>query len=109
MCLTRVKHSGTIVSPVSIGICLLECFVANEDGVRVDIDLLNAEFFDDETIVIVYRLRDQGAFISVHVYAWLVLIGNLQRVPLLARSDSLIWGTRDWTKTEMERCVGVKF
>lgn len=46
--------------PLNVGIALLECCIAGEEGAQVDLELLEAEFFDDECVVIVYRLRTEG-------------------------------------------------
>jgi hypothetical protein len=41
-----------------ISIVLLECCGAEEDAVAIDI--VNAEFFDEESLLIVYRCQNQG-------------------------------------------------
>lgn len=48
------------LTPISIEGCLLECNIPNEDGVNQEFDILEAEFFDDECVVIVYRLREDS-------------------------------------------------
>ncbi|KAF9044704.1 hypothetical protein BDZ89DRAFT_1155514 [Hymenopellis radicata] len=67
LCLTRVKYNATPLSAVSIASCLLECSTSNEDGERQEFQLLEAEFFDDESVVIVYR-QDEGAYIATVDY-----------------------------------------
>jgi len=54
-------HFGVEVSelPSEIGIALLECYLLEEGEERSDFDLLEADFFDDEYVVILYRLRQR--------------------------------------------------
>jgi len=54
-------HFGVEVSelPSEIGIALLECYLLEEGEERSDFDLLEADFFDDECVVILYRLRQR--------------------------------------------------
>lgn len=42
-----------------IGIALLECYLPEEEEDRSNIELLDADFFDDECVVIVYRLHSR--------------------------------------------------
>jgi len=64
VCIVRTSydHPNTS-SPFHIGIALLECCLADnieEPGERLDgLDLLAADFFDDESIVVVLRLRTE--------------------------------------------------
>ena len=44
--------------PPEIGVAVLECCLPEEEAGEGDIKPLNAEFFDDESVVIVYRLRE---------------------------------------------------
>lgn len=54
-------HFGVEVSelPSEIGMVLLECYLLEEGEERSDFDLLEADFFDDECVVILYRLRQR--------------------------------------------------
>ncbi|KAF9481412.1 hypothetical protein BDN70DRAFT_876389 [Pholiota conissans] len=55
-----------------IGIALLECYLPEEEEEdRSNIELLDADFFDDECVVIVYRLdtREKQAFIATVNYS----------------------------------------
>ncbi|KAF8203639.1 anaphase-promoting complex, cyclosome, subunit 4-domain-containing protein [Pholiota molesta] len=56
--------------PSDIGIALLECYLPEEEEERSNIELLDADFFDDECVVIVYRLhsREKQAFIATLNY-----------------------------------------
>ena len=47
--------------PSEIGIALLECYLPEEESeaARSNIALLDADFFDDECVVIVYRLQER--------------------------------------------------
>ncbi|KDR85006.1 hypothetical protein GALMADRAFT_233556 [Galerina marginata CBS 339.88] len=56
--------------PSEIGIALLECYLPEEGQERSNFDLLDADFFDDECVVIVYRLRqgEEQSFIATLPY-----------------------------------------
>lgn len=43
--------------PSSIGGVLLQCYLPEEGDEESNLDLLDADFFDDECVVIIYRLR----------------------------------------------------
>jgi hypothetical protein len=43
-----------------VWIALLDC--SGEEEGSVQIDVVNAEFFDEESLVLVYRSQDQGTF-----------------------------------------------
>ncbi|KAF9015181.1 anaphase-promoting complex, cyclosome, subunit 4-domain-containing protein [Cyathus striatus] len=47
-------------SPFAVSIALLECYLPEEEQEETvhDLELLEAEFLDDECVVIIYRLRD---------------------------------------------------
>ncbi|KAJ3508934.1 hypothetical protein NLJ89_g5481 [Agrocybe chaxingu] len=49
-----VEESGL---PSQIGVALLECYLPEEGQEDSSLDLLDADFFDDECVVIVYRPR----------------------------------------------------
>jgi hypothetical protein len=44
--------------PLRISIALLDC--GGAEGDFTGIEVVNAEFFDDETLLVVYRRQDQG-------------------------------------------------
>ena len=61
VCLVRTSY-GQTTSPFHIGVVLLECCVGDvlkAPENRLDFDLLDLDFFDDETIVVVLRLRTE--------------------------------------------------
>ncbi|KAH7883604.1 anaphase-promoting complex, cyclosome, subunit 4-domain-containing protein [Phlebopus sp. FC_14] len=55
-CLSRMPY-GRYTAGVHqhVEVTLLECSVCESDGTSVAVDILDAEFFDDETIIIVYQ------------------------------------------------------
>ncbi|KAF8641031.1 hypothetical protein AX17_000676 [Amanita inopinata Kibby_2008] len=55
--------------PCEVGFLAVECHLPEEDG-QAEIDLLEAEFFDDELVVIIYRLRrrDKLTFMATVKY-----------------------------------------
>ncbi|KAJ6610891.1 anaphase-promoting complex, cyclosome, subunit 4-domain-containing protein [Mycena sp. CBHHK59/15] len=76
VCLARVRFGGKISqSPLPVGVALLECCLPaeQEEASPAHLELLEADFFDDECVVIVYRLRNQpasgGAFIATVGYS----------------------------------------
>ncbi|KAF8973944.1 anaphase-promoting complex, cyclosome, subunit 4-domain-containing protein [Flammula alnicola] len=57
MLLTQLRFGVEAAElPSEIGITLLECYLPEEDEEQSNFDLLDADFFDDECVVIVYRL-----------------------------------------------------
>lgn len=59
--LARVRYgSGVDKHPLRVSIALLECCGALEDAVSFDV--VNAEFFDDEELLIIYRNKGEGEF-----------------------------------------------
>jgi anaphase-promoting complex subunit 4 len=66
VCLVRASYSQpTSSSPFHIGVVLLECCLTDDVDdrrKRLDsFDLLEADFFDDESIVVVFRLRTEDS------------------------------------------------
>ncbi|KAG1750010.1 anaphase-promoting complex, cyclosome, subunit 4-domain-containing protein [Suillus paluster] len=58
-CLTRTPYAKCAAGvPLHIDVIVMECSIAgHEPGHITDVHLCNAEFFDDETLVIVYKVR----------------------------------------------------
>lgn len=58
-CLTRTPYAKCAAGvPLHIDVTVMECSIAgHEPGDDTDVDLCNAEFFDDEILVIVYKVR----------------------------------------------------
>lgn len=67
-----------------IHVSLLECSAGGEG--RADIDILDAEFFDDETLVLVYQAKDTEGKESTF---WLYPIAELTRITRQMRSWSV--------------------
>jgi len=66
VCLSRMCYSSDVsnVLPV-VGVALLHCCV-RENG--SDLDLLGADFFDDESMVLLYRCQEERTFIGMFDY-----------------------------------------
>lgn len=57
VCLARQRYGDkTLQLPIHVEIAMLECSFAEEGEEAVELELLEAEFFDDECVVIIYRL-----------------------------------------------------
>ncbi|KAL0951164.1 hypothetical protein HGRIS_007895 [Hohenbuehelia grisea] len=68
-CLAKLLHGNEASPhPLSFHVVLFECSLAAEDSVQLE--LLEAEFFDDDYIVLIYRLRneDGSTFIATVNY-----------------------------------------
>lgn len=61
MCIARLRFNiEASESPLEVAVSLLERGLpVGEEESLVDLDLLEADFFDDECVVIACRLRDQ--------------------------------------------------
>lgn len=62
-----MRYGGDVLNlPPVVDVALLDCRVGQSTGdVFCEFDLLDAEFFDDESIVLVYRCQKRdGALIS---------------------------------------------
>ncbi|KAI0793487.1 anaphase-promoting complex, cyclosome, subunit 4-domain-containing protein [Abortiporus biennis] len=70
-CMIQLRHGyRDSVSSVTYSAAVLECVVPSEEGGNARIKVLDAEFFDDELLVLVYRAEDGGeTFIGTAEYA----------------------------------------
>lgn len=59
VCLTRTPYAKIAAGvPLHIDVIVMKCCIAgHETGDAIDIHLCNAEFFDDEILVIIYKVR----------------------------------------------------
>ena len=68
MILVRLHHDKDVAAPERpASVAVLQCAVAlGAEGAMVPVEILDAEFFDDNILVIVYRprQREHGAFES---------------------------------------------
>lgn len=66
MILVRLHHDKDVSAPErSVSVAVLQCAAPlGAEGAMVPVEILDAEFFDDNTLVIVYRprQREHGAF-----------------------------------------------
>ncbi|KAF5375104.1 hypothetical protein D9758_000258 [Tetrapyrgos nigripes] len=67
LCMVRQRFGD---NEMAVSAALLECSIEDEEGGEVEMDIVGAEFFDDESLVIIYRPRDQdgGTFIGTIQY-----------------------------------------
>lgn len=65
VCLSRMRYSSDMsTGPLVVDVVLLECRVWQSDCL-CDMDILSAEFFDDESVVLLYRYqKNDGALIA---------------------------------------------
>jgi len=108
LCLVQMCHGhGAAGLPLHVGVALLECRLSPEvqqpDQEPVDFDLLEVDFFDDESLVVVYRLPTKdgsgSTFIATVSYDDL---GYQELQPewyvnIPARED-LMLGAMEWLK-----------
>lgn len=65
MCLARIRHdTKTTLMPSHVNVAVLNCCVplpGEEDNEKemMPIELLDAEFFDENSLIVVYRLRNR--------------------------------------------------
>ena len=73
MMLVRLHHDKEVSAPVrSVSVAVLQCAVPlGAEGAMAPVEVLDAEFFDDNTLVIVYRprQREHGAWGSGAFYS----------------------------------------
>ena len=72
VCLARLRFNEALESPFEVAIVLLERFLSDEW--ENDFDLLEADFFDDECMVIIYRLRTRPSKLGLTLGLELVVI-----------------------------------
>ncbi|KAI0778173.1 anaphase-promoting complex, cyclosome, subunit 4-domain-containing protein [Trametes elegans] len=76
LCVARLQHGlGASNSVPSVEVAALECCAELEGSdAREPLSVLDADFFDDEVLVVVYRVRDQEAAASVATVGYANLI-----------------------------------
>jgi hypothetical protein len=80
VCLSRMRYGGDLseVPPVT-AVALLDCSVRRGNsghGEKVcDLDLLGADFFDDESMVVLYRCRKGDGGLMLFAMHALIVIG----------------------------------
>jgi len=63
VCLARLRFNEALESPFEVAIVLLERFLSDEW--ENDFELLEADFFDNECMVIIYRLRSRPSKLGI--------------------------------------------
>ncbi|KAJ7706158.1 anaphase-promoting complex, cyclosome, subunit 4-domain-containing protein [Mycena rosella] len=109
LCLARVRFGGTTTSqlPLSVGIALLEGLLpAEQEGAGpVHLEVLDAEFFDDSSVVIVYRIPGQPgkAFIATVGYSELDYqeLGPAEYVKAPSREDLMQRAMELWEQGQL--------
>lgn len=71
LCLTRLRYGHEAPSLNDLGVAILECRLREDSHGIVDFDLLDADFFDDESLVIVYRAQGVSGptYIAIVAYS----------------------------------------
>ncbi|RDB29551.1 Anaphase-promoting complex subunit 4 [Hypsizygus marmoreus] len=102
ICVVRLRfRNEASESPLEVGIALLEPFLPVEgEESPGDLDLLEADFFDDECVVIVYRLRNisKPTYIATLRYSDLgyrVLRAD-EYVKMASREDLMLEAVKHW-------------
>ncbi|KAJ7181678.1 anaphase-promoting complex, cyclosome, subunit 4-domain-containing protein [Mycena crocata] len=108
LCLARVRFGGkTSQLPLSVGIALLDGLLPaeQEDAGPVHLEILDAEFFDESCVVIVYRIRNQpgGAFIATVGYSELEYqeLGPAEYVRTPSREDLMQRAMELWEQGQL--------
>ncbi|KAJ6604670.1 anaphase-promoting complex, cyclosome, subunit 4-domain-containing protein [Mycena vulgaris] len=108
LCLARVRFGGkTSQLPLSVGIALLEGLLPaeQEDAAPVHLEILDAEFFDDSSVVIVYRIQGQPAraFIATVGYSELEYqeLAPAEYVKVPAREDLMQRAMELWEQGQL--------
>lgn len=75
---------GMPEAPSEIGIALLECYLPEEEdeAARSNLALLDADFFDDECVVIVYRLQERESESNRRFFTPGLILINKRNKPL---------------------------
>lgn len=56
-----MHHGGSkTAGPAQASVALLECSLLGVDGEVAAVEVLDADFFDGELLVLVYRIRDRA-------------------------------------------------
>ena len=78
VCLSRMRYGSDMSSgPPVVDVALLECRAEQSSQCLCNMDLLAAEFFDDESMVLLYRFpTDDGALILYLQCVALIVIGR---------------------------------
>ncbi|KAJ6575135.1 anaphase-promoting complex, cyclosome, subunit 4-domain-containing protein [Mycena capillaripes] len=91
--------------PPSVGIALLDGILPaeQEEAGPLHLEILDAQFFDDSCVVIVYRIRNQPAFIATVGYSELEYqeLGPTEYVKTPAREDLMHRATELWEQGQL--------
>ncbi|KAJ7169881.1 anaphase-promoting complex, cyclosome, subunit 4-domain-containing protein [Mycena filopes] len=108
VCLARVRFGGkTSQMPPSVGIALLDGTLPaeQEEAGPLHLEILDAQFFDDSSVVIVYRVRNQpgGAFIATAGYNELEYqeLGFAEYVSAPSREDLMQRAMELWEQGQL--------
>ncbi|EMD42038.1 hypothetical protein CERSUDRAFT_42528 [Gelatoporia subvermispora B] len=96
VCIARLQHSLQGGPSVQLSVAAMQCCIPreNEAGDRVPMHILDAEFFDESTLIVVYRFESEkgSAFLATVGYSELSfqLIESRDYVNELAREDLMV-------------------
>ncbi|KAG5722502.1 ATP-dependent RNA helicase DRS1 [Termitomyces sp. T112] len=121
LCLSRLYYrKEALESPSEIGIALFEPFILmGDEETSMGLDLLEADFLDDDYVVIVYRNRgeNKSTHIAMFNYSGLryQLVQTMQHVNLVVREELMLETVEQWkqghlskTRKQIERSRALK-
>ncbi|KAJ6509555.1 anaphase-promoting complex, cyclosome, subunit 4-domain-containing protein, partial [Mycena vitilis] len=103
VCLARVGFGGKPSQlPASVGIALLDGMLPaeQEEAGPVHLEILDAQFFDDSSVVIVHRLRNQPATVGYSELEYQEL-GPAEYVNTQTREDLMHRATELWEQGQL--------
>ncbi|KAG6902868.1 hypothetical protein C0995_010037 [Termitomyces sp. Mi166 len=109
VCLSRLYYrKDALESPSEIGIVLLEPFLlTGNEETSTGLDLLEADFLDDNYVVIVYRNRgeDKSIHIAMINYGGLgyQLVQTIQHVNLVVREELMFEIVEQWKQGHLSK------
>ncbi|KAG5652103.1 hypothetical protein H0H81_006323, partial [Sphagnurus paluster] len=101
-CVSQVCFNEALESPFEVGIVLLELSLPEGEDERVDLDLLEAHFLDDESVVIVHRDQDEQASVALFNYSELryePIKASYVSVP--TREDLMLEVMKEWKQRKL--------
>jgi len=68
VCILQLYFNPEEGASADLGVAMLECRLAEAGISEAEFTLLNTEFFDDQSLVIVYRVRGSASKISPYIF-----------------------------------------
>ena len=68
VCLIQIKNDRQAPSNIiAVAAAPLQCCIAREGETAIPLEILDAEFFDDQSLIVVYRARGRPGEQSIEV------------------------------------------